>query len=293
MKSSKTKENKAGIPEVFDEYWEKMESHLRSRYSEGDILRYNEYSMYLVNTLVEELSFQNSVYSAVELGCGRGDSSLFFEKRGWQTFLVDLSEVALRIAKHNFADHGLSFSGVKADITNTPFKESRFDIVMNYGVLEHFKDPIEPLAEMFRILKPGGMLFATVLYTKRISLQTFIDCLYHIPGTFIINFFIKRRPGVAWKYIRGYMGFNNEPYENELNIKDYLLIMEKIGFSQFRIVPFTTIPYLRLPSCLEKLYIGLVRAYFNVKQRVTKKHPLCAVWGGRRQWLLYGRKPSS
>ncbi len=284
--------SKQGTPEVFDEYWKKMESHLRSRYSEGDILRYNEYSMYLVNTLVEELTSQNSVDHAVELGCGRGDSSLFFTKRGWQTVLVDLSEVALHIAKQNFTDQGLSCSGVKADIRNTPFNESEFDVVMNYGVLEHFKDPTDTLAEMFRILKPGGLLFATVLYTKRISLQTFVDWLYHIPGTFIMNFFIKRRLGVAWKYIKGYLGFNDELYENELNMKDYLLTMEKIGLSQFHIIPFATIPYIRLPSYFEKLYIGLIRACCRVKQRATKRHPLCAVWGGRRQWLIYGRKPS-
>jgi ubiquinone/menaquinone biosynthesis C-methylase UbiE len=102
MEGSEIKDNNPGAPEVFEEYWGKMESHLRSRYSEGNILRYNEYTMYLVNTLIEELTSQNCAYHAVELGCGRGDSSLFFAKKGWQTVLVDLSEVVLHIAKQNF-----------------------------------------------------------------------------------------------------------------------------------------------------------------------------------------------
>ena len=292
MEGSAIKDNKPGAPEVFEEYWVKMESRLRSRYSEGNILRHNEYTMYLVNTLIEELASQNSAYHAVELGCGRGDSSLFFAKRGWQTVLVDLSEAALHIAKQNFIDQGLSCLRVKADIRNTPFKESEFDVVMNYGVLEHFEDPTVPLAEMFRILEPGGILFATVLYTKRISLQTFVDWLYHIPGTFIMNLFIKRRPRMAWKYIKGYLGFSDELYENELNLEDYLTTMEKIGLSQFHAIPFVTIPYLRLPPYFEKLYVGLIRFYCRVKRRVTKRHPLCAVWGGRRQWLIWGKKPS-
>jgi hypothetical protein len=68
MEGNAIKNNKPGAPEVFEEYWGKMESRLRSRYSEGNILRYNEYTMYLVNTLIEELTSQNTAYHAVELG---------------------------------------------------------------------------------------------------------------------------------------------------------------------------------------------------------------------------------
>jgi hypothetical protein len=38
MEGIEIKDNNPGAPEVFEEYWGKMESHLRSRYSEGNIL---------------------------------------------------------------------------------------------------------------------------------------------------------------------------------------------------------------------------------------------------------------
>ncbi len=285
---------RSGSVEVFEDYWRNIENHQRTRYSEGDIPRYDEYTLYLFNTLVEEFVRCDGPCLAVELGCGRGDTSLFFAKRGWQMVLLDISQLALDIAKRNFLEEDVSCLQVRAELDRAPFNESKFDVVMSFGVLEHFVDPVQPLREMVRILKPGGTLCASVVYTHRISLQTFVDWLYHIPGTTIKHAVLGRNPNRAWQMIRKHVGrAAGEIYENDLRMEDYISEMRKVGLVQVKAIPVTTIPYFRLSSSLESLYIRCVEVFCGIKRRVTMRHPLRALWGARRELLVFGEKPPS
>lgn len=49
-----------------------------------------------------------------------------------------------------------------ADISRLPFKSNSFNIVLCTEVLEHVRDPYDVIREFFRVLKPGGILVATV-----------------------------------------------------------------------------------------------------------------------------------
>jgi len=47
-------------------------------------------------------------------------------------------------------------------VDNYPFKDNSVDIVLSFGVVEHFKEgPERPLSEIYRILKPGGIAIIT------------------------------------------------------------------------------------------------------------------------------------
>ncbi len=51
---------------------------------------------------------------------------------------------------------------VCADARALPFADATFDVVYSLGVVEHFPETGDALAEHVRVLRPGGMLFFTV-----------------------------------------------------------------------------------------------------------------------------------
>jgi SAM-dependent methyltransferase len=48
------------------------------------------------------------------------------------------------------------------DLTSIPVEDGRFDRILFNQVLEHVPDPPKVLAELHRVLKPGGLLFCSV-----------------------------------------------------------------------------------------------------------------------------------
>jgi len=53
-------------------------------------------------------------------------------------------------------DLNSSLATKKNDITNLEFKDSHFDAIICYHVLEHIENDIKALSELHRVLKPGG-----------------------------------------------------------------------------------------------------------------------------------------
>ncbi len=45
---------------------------------------------------------------------------------------------------------------IKADICNLPFKDNEFDVILCNHVLEHVRDDKKAMAELYRVMKPGG-----------------------------------------------------------------------------------------------------------------------------------------
>ena len=51
---------------------------------------------------------------------------------------------------------------VRGDARRLPFPDSTFDVVITSEVLEHIQDDVAAIAEMVRVLKPGGRFAGTV-----------------------------------------------------------------------------------------------------------------------------------
>ncbi|KKX30576.1 class I SAM-dependent methyltransferase [Rhizobium sp. LC145] len=54
-----------------------------------------------------------------------------------------------------------SVAGRQAEVTALPFDDGSFDAVIAMHMLYHVPDPVTGMAEMFRVLKPGGVLAVT------------------------------------------------------------------------------------------------------------------------------------
>jgi len=91
----------------------------------------------------------------LELGCGAGEASVYFAKRGADVTATDLSTGMLEVVQKVAAKHGVRVSVRQAVSSRLDFPDDSFDIVYAANLLHHVD--IEPtLAEAARVLKPGG-----------------------------------------------------------------------------------------------------------------------------------------
>ena len=58
--------------------------------------------------------------------------------------------------EYTTTDLNSPLADVKADICNLPFEDHSFDVILCNHVLEHIPDDSRAMAELYRILKPGG-----------------------------------------------------------------------------------------------------------------------------------------
>jgi SAM-dependent methyltransferase len=75
---------------------------------------------------------------------------------------ADLSPVMLRRARAEADRRGIHWiEFVEADVESLPFEDRSFDLVLTYTGLHCFPDPPAAIAEMVRVLRPGGELRGT------------------------------------------------------------------------------------------------------------------------------------
>lgn len=88
----------------------------------------------------------------LDLAAGTGSSSIVFLKPGVKVIASDFSKGMLEVGKQRHPE--LEF--VFADATKLPFKDSSVDAVTISFGLRNVQEPKTALAEMLRVLKPGG-----------------------------------------------------------------------------------------------------------------------------------------
>jgi SAM-dependent methyltransferase len=89
----------------------------------------------------------------LDLGCATGLFMKGMEERGWQVTGVEINDYAADYARCTF---GLDVK--TGTLEQVAFDDMMFDVVTLWGVFEHVMDPKATLAEIGRILKPGGLV---------------------------------------------------------------------------------------------------------------------------------------
>ncbi len=92
-----------------------------------------------------------------DIGCGSGLVSKGLLEMGYEVTGMDISEAMLENARKI---PGLKL--VVGDIENLPFADASFDKIICLGVITYLPDERKALAELHRILKPGGLLILAV-----------------------------------------------------------------------------------------------------------------------------------
>jgi demethylmenaquinone methyltransferase / 2-methoxy-6-polyprenyl-1,4-benzoquinol methylase len=93
------------------------------------------------------------INKALDLACGTGRISNNLLNISDQVYGVDISEEVLKIAKQKYPQLKLT----QSEVTNLPYDNNYFDLVIINGSLHHFFAVEETLTEAYRVLKPGGL----------------------------------------------------------------------------------------------------------------------------------------
>jgi SAM-dependent methyltransferase len=72
---------------------------------------------------------------------------------------------------------GIDYDGpnpdILADAHALPFKSKSFDFVLSIAVLEHLAFPDVAMAEVYRVLKPGGIFIGTVAFLETFHMNSY------------------------------------------------------------------------------------------------------------------------
>lgn len=112
----------------------------------------------------------------LEIGCGLGTMAMNWARNGVDMTAVDLNPTSISQTRKRLELHQFSADVRLMDGNRLDFADGTFDYVYSWGVLHHSPNLEQSLAEMMRVLKPGGE-FGLMLYNRR-SLLHWYKTLY-------------------------------------------------------------------------------------------------------------------
>ncbi|WP_322049380.1 bifunctional demethylmenaquinone methyltransferase/2-methoxy-6-polyprenyl-1,4-benzoquinol methylase UbiE [Paraburkholderia sp. J67] len=95
----------------------------------------------------------------LDIAGGTGDLSMAFAKKAGPTGEVwhtDINESMLRVGRDRLIDHGVITPALLCDAEKIPFPDNYFDVVTVAFGLRNMTHKDRALAEMRRVIKPGG-----------------------------------------------------------------------------------------------------------------------------------------
>jgi ubiquinone/menaquinone biosynthesis C-methylase UbiE len=96
----------------------------------------------------------------LDAGCGPAAHSVRLAKRGFKVHAIDFSQSALRMARDYVESRGMEdrITLQRSSLLELSFPSSSFDYVLCWGVLMHVPEVERAVAELARVVKPGGVL---------------------------------------------------------------------------------------------------------------------------------------
>ncbi len=125
----------------------------------------------------------SNVKTVLDVGCGGGLLSEEFARAGYRVSGVDPAPETIATARAHAAESGLDIDYRIGAGEQLPFGGGVFDAVVCCDVLEHVDDVARVLAEIARVLKPGGLFFYDTINRTWASKIAMIKVMQEWPST--------------------------------------------------------------------------------------------------------------
>lgn len=105
------------------------------------------------------LKYAKKEWKILESGCGSGRVVKYFQDKGYNIEGVELHKETVEKVNALYPE----LKVWREDATKVSRPDDSYDMVLSYGVIEHFiEGPTAILKEMLRLMKPGGIAIITV-----------------------------------------------------------------------------------------------------------------------------------
>ena len=235
---------------------------------------------------IERLLVEAGFHSGrmLEYGCGAAGVSLYFAGQGYETHVCDLSQNALKVAalnqERNFPGVRLASSSV-ANVFSLPYASNRFDVVMSYGLLEHFsaESLARLLSETVRVLRPGGLFIADIVPgPERWNARTF-GIIANWLGSSMLHVISGRRRELRQLYRLYFEHY----FETTFDERTWAALLAQHSLGDVRVDVCRPFPVLAISGTAERLYTSLIMKMLPFHRRFDGAN----TWLTRRWGWMY------
>ena len=110
---------------------------------------------------------KRSEIKILEIGCGTGPNIIFLSENGFDTYGIDISQTAIKIANSQLKQKNLKSNLEVGSFTNLPFPDNYFDLVIDSLSMTHCPHLInDTLINVNRVMKNDGKFFSIMFNTE-------------------------------------------------------------------------------------------------------------------------------
>lgn len=122
----------------------------------------------------------------LDIACGEGYGSAMISENAKSVTGVDIAADAIAYARQTYVRENLTF--LEGSATKIPVADASVDVVVSFETIEHLEDHEAMLAEIKRVLRPGGILVISSPNKKIYSDETGYSNPYHVKELYTEEF---------------------------------------------------------------------------------------------------------
>jgi 2-polyprenyl-3-methyl-5-hydroxy-6-metoxy-1,4-benzoquinol methylase len=107
------------------------------------------------NELLDSFAKYRKTNNLLDIGAGSGFLLEVAKRHGWNVRGTEFAEDAIEMCRKK----GIHVD--KGELAELGFEDNSFDVITGIEVIEHLNNPTEITKEIFRILRPGGVVYLT------------------------------------------------------------------------------------------------------------------------------------